>query len=297
MRMYVSLLFVLTFVSSAFAQLMPKSSAAKRATAQQLSSISETYSDTLGMLKTWLDTEKNADLGRLFVAGDSRASDLTTACQNADDEIAAAAFITLQLLGKSESQSCADSLSQRQSANGGLVLGCAGDLSDADFKRVEEWLAKKRTRNGYECGDPEETLVHLDDAVIYALILDGSPRSKLAIARLLRFEKACTEASTITAEILLEADLLIGDAKRIGHNLRFEPDSMESVIRTSAFFLPRDYRKDSSVELIAYNKTGDRVLLQVSYHCGLLCGKGYYVVLRKDGTTWQYALIRMAWIS
>src|SRR5689334_14451404 len=98
MRMYVSLLFVLTFVSSALAQLMPKSSSAKRASAQQLSSISETYSDTLGMLKTWLDTEKNADLGRLFVAGDSRASDLVTACQNADDEIAAAAFMTLQLL-------------------------------------------------------------------------------------------------------------------------------------------------------------------------------------------------------
>lgn len=109
--------------------------------------------------------------------------------------------------------------------------------------------------------------------------------------------KACTEASTITAEILLEADSLIADAKRTGHKLRFEPASMESVIRASPFFLPRDYRKDSSVELIAYSRKGDRVLLQVSYHCGPLCGKGYYVVLRKDGTTWQYALIRMAWIS
>jgi hypothetical protein len=39
------------------------------------------------------------------------------------------------------------------------------------------------------------------------------------------------------------------------------------------------------------------MLVEVSYSCGKSCGRGYLVVLRKEGTAWQYALIRMAWIT
>lgn len=90
---------------------------------------------------------------------------------------------------------------------------------------------------------------------------------------------------------------LISDAKAIGHDLKIEPDTLEASVRHSAFFMPEEYRKEASVELLARNSTDSRLLLEVSYRCGMLCGRGYYVVLRRDGAVWQYAVIRMAWIS
>ena len=72
-------------------------------------------------------------------------------------------------------------------------------------------------------------------------------------------------------------------AKQPGHNLRVEPERLKSSVRASAFFLPEKYRRDSEVEVIAGNRAGNRILLEVSYCCGNLCGKGYYVyvVLKK----------------
>jgi hypothetical protein len=295
MRKYVSLLLLLTFTCSARAQSKPQSSAANRAITQQPGSISETYSDTIGMIKAWTETEENNELGRLFAIGDLRASDLLAACHSADDEIASAAFLTLRLLGKSECESCGDSISRKHN---GVAFVCAANLADADFKRIEGWLAKKHTRNGYECGDEYEPLTPMDDSVVYALILDGSPRSQMILKRMLAIEKACVAGgTTIIGEVLSQAKSLIVAAKGIGSNLRFEPDSLEEVIRTSAFFLPSEYRKDSRIEVIAHNKTEDRILLEVSYVCGRLCGSGYWVVLRKEDTVWQYTVIGMAWIS
>jgi hypothetical protein len=83
----------------------------------------------------------------------------------------------------------------------------------------------------------------------------------------------------------------------IGHDLKIEPDHVEQSIRRSAFFLPLEHRKNSSVTVLARNSTDNRMLVEVSYSCGKSCGRGYLVVLQKDGPVWQYALIRMAWIT
>jgi hypothetical protein len=262
-------------------------------TARQTLPISATYDDTLKMLKTWLESEKKVDLARLFAVGDVRASDLRTACHSTDDRIASAAFFVLQLLGKSECVDCGNSISRKHN---GLALMCESNFTDVDFKHIEEWLAKRHTQKGYECGDDSEPREPLDDSLVYALVLDGSPRSKSILDRLLAMDKACAWENSIS-DPLKEAQPLIVAAKEIGHNMRFELDSLESVIRASAFFLPPEHRKESRVEVIARNKSRDRILLEVSYNCGLLCGRGYYAVLHQDGTTWQYALITMAWIS
>jgi hypothetical protein len=295
MRPYISLLLLLTFTCSARAQSKPHASGASRDINQQPGSPSETYNDTIRMIKAWRETEENAELGRLFAIGDLRTSDLLAACRSADDEIASAAFITLQLLGKSECVPCGSAIARMHN---GLAFVCGASITDADFTRIEKWLAKKQTGRGYECGEDYEPLTPLDDSVVYALILQGSPRSRLILKRMLAIEKACVaEGTTIIGEVLSQAESLIVAAKRVGHNINFEPGTLERVIRPSAFFLPSGYREDSRVEMIAHNKTGDRILLEVSYRCGLLCGSGYWVVLQKDGIGWQYAVIGMAWIS
>ncbi|HEY2363568.1 MAG TPA: hypothetical protein VGK36_20785 [Candidatus Angelobacter sp.] len=261
---------------------------------QESAATSETYSDTLRTIRTWVDSEENDDLARLLRIGEVRASDLVAACHSSEDDIAGAAFLTLQLLGKSECRTCADSVSEMRH---GLAMACGANISETDFQRIELWLAKKRTVNGYECGEDYEPLTPMDDSLVYALIIEGSSRSRSVLDNMLAFQKACATGPTILGDILEQAQSLIVAARKVGHNLRVEPERLERTIRASAFFLPQKYRKDSKVEVIVRSKMRDRILLEVSYLCGRLCGSGYYVVLRKDGTDWHYLLIRMAWIS
>jgi len=297
MRTFLWLLLIFAFACSTRAQSKPQSSAAGRAITQQSGSNSETYSDTLAMVKAWRETEESDELGRLFAIGDLRTSDLLVACNEADEEITSLAFHALQLLGKSECVPCGDTVSRKHND---VPFLCGANITDADFSRIERWLAKKKNGNGYECA-PEgeyEPLIPLDDSVVYALILDGSPRSRLILQRMLAVEKACVaEGATIIGEILEQEESLIEAAKRSARNLRIDSDTLESVVRSSAFFLPSKYRKDSQIEVIAHNKANDRLLLEVSYRCDSLCGSGYYVVLQKDGPFWRYASIGMAWIS
>jgi len=296
MRTFLSLLLIFAFACSTRAQSKPQSSAADRAITLQSGSNSETYRDTLAMIKAWRETEESGELGRLFAIGDLRTSDLLVACNDADEEIASLAFLALQLLGKSECVPCGDTVSRKHNE---VPFVCGASIADADFNRIERWLARKKNGNRYECA-PEgeyEPLTPLDDSVVYALILDGSPRSRLTLKRMRAIEKACGAEDTIIGDIVKHAPSLIVAAKETAHNLELDSRKLEETIRASAFFLPPEYRKDSHVELIARNKAGDRILLEASYHCGRLCGSGYYVVLRKDGTVWQYDVIGMAWIS
>jgi hypothetical protein len=295
MRAFFGLVLIFAFACSSRAQSTPQSPIPGNAAAQQPDST--TYSDTLRLIKAWLDTEETDDMARLFKIGDLRTSDLFAACHNTDDEIAVAAFLTLQLLGRPECVPCGDRISKKQKD---VPFVCGAELADVDFSRIERWLAKKKNVNGYECA-PEgeyEPLIPLQDSVIYALILDGSPRSRSILQRMRAVEKACVgDGASIIGEILKQAESFIEAAKRSAHNLRIEPDTFERVVRSSAFFLPTEYRNDSQVEVIAHNQADDRILLEVSYRCGMLCGRGYYVVLQKDGTVWRYASIGMAWIS
>ncbi len=232
LRVCESLLLLLTLTWSTPAQTPQLSSAGKGNPARQTRPISATYGDTLKMLKTWLESHKKVDLARLFAMGDARAPDLRAACHSTDDKIASAAFFVLQLLGKPECVDCGNSISRKHKE---LAFVCGSNFNDVDFKRIEEWLAKKRTQKGYECGDDSEPLEPLDDSLVYALVLDGSPRSKSILDRFLAMDKACAWENAI-GDPLEQAQSLIVAGKEIGHNMRSEPNTLESVIRASAFF-------------------------------------------------------------
>lgn len=264
-------------------------------TPQGSSRISGTYNDTLQTIRKWIESEESGDLSRLLTKGEVRTADLMAACHNSEEEIARAAFGALQLLGEAKCEACAESLSQ---ARGGVAVTCSGSISELTFERIERWLATKRKGTGYECGEDYEPLTPMDDSVVYALILDGSSRSQGLLEDMLGLEKACVaDGPTIIGEALENAKSMIQAAKESGHILKVEPEKLKSSVRASAFFLPPKYRSDCEVEVISRNRARNRILLEVSYRCGNLCGKGYYVLLRKDGADWHYALIRMAWIS
>jgi hypothetical protein len=273
MRKHILILIPLACLCAGHCQTAPRS-LTSGAAAREFLPASETYNDTLRLISKWVE--------------------LLAACHSSDDETAGAAFLALQLQGGSECETCADFASQRRSD---VAVVCSAHIREVDFERVELWLAKKRNGAGYDCGEDYEPLTPMDDSVVYAMILDGSSRSRSVLDDMFGLEKACVTGTTIIGEILEQAPSLIVAAKHVGHNLKIEPDKLQNSIHASAFFLPQKYRKDSKVEVIAQNRTLNRILLEVSYVCGRLCGSGYYVVLRKDGNDWHYALIRMAWIS
>lgn len=177
---------------------------------------SATYGNSLKLLTTWLDSEKNADLAPLFAMGDARASDFRAACRAADDKIASAAFYVLQLLGKSECVDCGNSISRKHR---GLAFVCEANFNDVDFKRIEEWLDKTRAQKGYQCSGDSESFEPLNDSLVYALILEGSPRSESILNRLLAMDKACAW-DNIISEPLEQAQSLIGAAQKVGHKMR-----------------------------------------------------------------------------
>jgi hypothetical protein len=250
---------------------------------------SDTYSDTLRMLKSWLDSEEDEQLARLFSVGHARNGDLLSACRSTDEDTAAAAFLTLQLAGQLDCGTCPDSVWDKHT---GLALSCATNLKSADFERMERWLAGRRSRNGYKCGVEGER--RIDEPLVYALILDGSSRSQSVLAEMVALERFCGGTDSIAGEALGQLQSLTTAARKLGHNLKLEPD-IQTRVRASAFFLPPKYRNDSDVDVLA--QTEDRILLDASYRCGSLCGRGYFVVLRKEGNVWQYAIIRLARVS
>lgn len=285
---FASVLLSIALASSTPAPTMPPSAAGNTDSGQQTRANSATYEDTLKMLKDLNDSRNNVALARLFEMDDSKISDLQTACQSSDYDISSAAFLVLQLLGKRQALDCHATLRKREE----FAFLWEPNLADRNFKLIEKSLDEKRIPKGYKCGDDSE---RIDNSLVYALVLNGSPRARSLLHRLLAFAEACVGGYIM--EDLKHAPSLIRDAEKIGRNLSFEADNMESVVRTSAFYLPAEYRKDSRLRVIAYNKAGDRLLLEMSYTCGLLCGRGYHVVLRKQGPAWQYAIITMTWIS
>jgi hypothetical protein len=234
------------------------------------------------MLQTWIDNQENADLARLFTEGGARASDLLAACQSNHDQIVGAAFQILELIEAPGLATCADLLERRR----GVLLHPTGpNLSPADVERIDHWLAQKRTPDGYGCGEKDDS--DIDDALVYSLILDGSALSKSLLVRMRAFAKLCTAGDTLW--LIEDADSLIAAARKIGHDVKIEPDIGES-IRASAFFLPPESRKGAEVVVIA--RTDNRILLTITYRVGFKGGGTYCIVLRKDGSGWQYALIR-----
>ena len=255
---------------------------------------SRTYGNTEKLMRRWIDSEKSSDFAQLLETTKNRTNDLVSACHSTDDEIAASALRILQFQGKNECSACWDQISGKQ---GTAPIVCSPHLSELEFQRVEHWMATKHNGTHYQCNDDVEPLDSLNDSVIYALILEGSSRSRSILDDMRAMEKECASGDTILGEVLERAPEMIETAKSLGHNLDVAPDKLAATIRATAFFLPMGFRKASRVKLITRDADGKRILLEVSYTCGRLCGQGYHVILRQDGNDWHYALITMAWIS
>jgi len=250
-------------------------------------------SETLKLLKTW-DGDDQSTLATLFATGQSREPELAEVCHDKDQELHAKAYFVLLIIGGIATADCAKNLN----FEGESPMLLSGDiLTGADLDRVEKLIVENPCKDDRGCKKHDDDCPQLDESIGYGLILNGSNRAFTLAKRIATLFKTCRGEGLMAAEPFLKTESM-RDAPSKTRNLHLDTASFESVMKQSAFFVPEDRQKDVSVELLARNETDSRMLVEVSYRCGMLCGSGYYVVLKKNTAgTWDYVLVSRAWIS
>jgi|SRR6185437_8476243 hypothetical protein len=253
----------------------------------------KTDSETLKLLKQW-DGDDEAPLATLFATGQSREPELAKVCHNEDQELHAKAYVVLLIIGSTATADCANNLN----VEGESPMLLSGDIiTGADLDRLEKLIVENPCKDDRGCKKQDDDCPQIDESIGYALVLNGSNRAFTLAKRIATLFKACRGEGLMAAEPFLKTESM-WDARSKTRNLRLAPANFEAAMKQSAFFVPEDRQKEVSVELLARNETNSRMLVEVSYRCGMLCGSGYYVVLKKNAAgTWDYVLVSRAWIS
>lgn len=253
---------------------------------------SATYSETIAKLKDWSRhccvEQDNSRFAWLFAEGETRKTDLRQACKDPDAEVRRKAFQLLQVLGD---PACI--LVERPSEKfGSRLVGWAAPVRETDFVYFERILATRPCETTRTC--KEDQLPEINDSFVYGLILDGSVRAQVLLRRVYALRRIGA-AVAFAPETESEALSLIADARKAREGLGLIPtlDSM----RATAFYISRKYRKDAAVSFLAHSPDGNRMLVRVSYTCGMLCGEGYELVLQRFGSGWRYLFVAMEWTS
>ena len=257
------------------------------------SAFSPTYADTLRMLSTWDVGDDSELMANLFAIGDVREADIALACHSQDQEIRDKAYLLLYLLGRPTTHECASQLNMEDRP---AVLSVSDRISEGDYGKLEQLFRPRACEKTMNCSIDALPLV--DESLVYSLVLDGSERSMELLTRISTLAKAAHDEENIVFDVAVHSQTLALDARNSVHSLKLDGGAFEQSLRKSIFFVPADQRDDSEIKLLARNSSDNRMLVEVSYICGRLCGSGYYVVLSKNAKgAWDYALIVRAWIS
>ena len=253
---------------------------------------SKADSETAKLLKKW-DGDDEATLATLFATGRSRERELAEVCHNGDQDLRGEAYSVLLLIGSAETAGCVENLDLEGKP---AVLATGDELQTQDFEHIERVLNQTPCQRKQDCKGEDDCPL-IDESTSYALALDGSARALTLLKRIAALFKACHGEDLIIGQGSLTVES-IQDVRSRTRNLQLDTANFESLLKQSAFFVPEDQQKAVSVALLARNETNSRMLVEVSYRCGMLCGSGYYVVLKKNSAgKWDYALISRAWIS
>ena len=267
----------------------------ERANSQAENSDPATYSETLQALSRWdgMGDDDNRDLAAFFANGDRLVPNFVLTCRTAGEDTQAKAYIMLLLIGSDKAAECAGRLRQEDPPS---LLRTSDELSETEFLKLERLFRPRPCEKSGNCKPDDLPLV--DESIIYGLVLDGSPRAQTLLSRMSKLAKASNSSDMLGFDAASHSNVLVEEARLVAHDMIFEASTFEKVFRSSLFFLPKERRAGADVKLLARNANDNRMLVTVSYTCGMLCGSGYYIVLKrnKEGS-WDYALIMRAWIA
>lgn len=240
-------------------------------------SFKDTRKKLVELVNIRLDKEK---LASLFKIGDKRIVDLIRALDDSDKRISLNAQIVIRYLGNDQGMRSLYEWYQKQHSDFQVAGPVPLPLSEWDYDYIK-----------LNCIDqPAKTWRDREVQYLYALALDGSPRARKILLKLIDSAKDAEEASFVNRAI---NSIEKPDRKRF---LSIERDPATAVL-TAAFFISPEDQKFASARLIAFNAAKTKALVELHIGRGDLAEEWYHVVVTRHDAGWAYFSVYQVAIS
>jgi hypothetical protein len=217
-------------------------------------------------------------LATLFKTGDGRISDLIDALNDSDRKVSLRAQIVIRYLGNETGMQALDIWynSQAETVTAGPV---PLPLRERDYISIKVDYVDQPSNRWVSA-----------DRYIYALALDGSPRAKALLDKMMK-RVGMIDDSTVSGYAL--GRVLASNPRKL---LTQQSDLAKMVLKNAFFILPAD-RAYASSKLLGLNAGKNRALVEVYINRGHLAEEWYHVVISKRGRNWKFFSISQVAVS
>lgn len=223
-----------------------------------------------------IEDDRGGNLAALFRTGDEKIGDLIRLLDDVEPNVSNNAQMVIRYLGN---RSGMDALIRHYAKSDQTII--AGPvplpLTDWDYDFISSTYLNS-----------PENFGELSTQYLYALALDGSPRAKELLSRMLETAKAAK-----VAPFTLESVNSIGAASTFSAS---DVSVAAEALRASNFLRPAD-KEHATAKLIAFNKAQDKALLEIYVNHGVLAEEIYHIVVNKSGQGWRFFSISLIAIS
>ena len=213
-----------------------------------------------------VDGAQNKNLAILFNEGDDRTSDLIELLEDSDPAIRRNSQIVIRYLNSTAGMNSVFSSYKR---NGVSIIGQVPiPLHDWDYDFIASTLIGK-----------PENFGQISTEYLYALALDGSPRSTQFLLELIETAKSAKTDPFVIKSVI---------ERRLRESFQAKPgsDLAMTVFKKSKMF-SNSAKKHGSARIIAYNSNATKALIEIYVNYGVLADESYHVVVRKSGNGWS----------
>jgi hypothetical protein len=244
-------------------------------------SSSKTSKDTRKLLSQMQDRHLNSDrLAVLFRIGDERITDLIQLLDDPDQDISLRAQVVIRYLGNELGMKALREWYGKQKHEYRIAGPVPLPLSDWDYNFVRSNLLT----------EPPQAWRDRAVEYIYALALDGSSSAKAVLDEIIKKAEKLDETSFVKHAIKRVQGKLVGKPLT-------EQKDLVKMVRDNAFFVDTVDRRYTSVRILSFNASRDKVLAEIHINRGPLAEEWYHVVISKSESGWKFFSIDPVAIS
>ena len=213
----------------------------------------------------------------LFNTGDEQINNLIRALDDPDEVIRRNAQITIRYLGNPIGMNAL--ISHYAKSNDIRIVGPIPlPLSEWDYDFINSTFL-----------DKPENFGQLSTQYLYALALDGTPKAKGMLHKMLETGRIANTDPVIINT--LSSNQLYTRFNNIN-----EKDLADAILRASNF-LHRSDKEHASAKIISFNRTRDKSLIKIYVNNGVLAEEFYHIVIRRYARGWSLFSINLIGVS
>ena len=223
-----------------------------------------------------IESDRNNHLSVLFRIGDEQIEDLIRALDDSEPEVRSNAQVVIRYLGN---QTGMHALIEhyRRSGSINIVGPVPLPLTGWDYDFINSTYLNKPKNFG-----------ELAIQYLYALSLDGSPKAKELLPKMLRTARAAAiDDFTLKVISSTESNHIASSSVH---------DLANAALKASKFLRPMD-KKHGTAKLVALNNAQDKALLEIYIDNGVLAEETYHVVVSKERDGWKFFSISLIAVS